>query len=428
MRLRFRRADAEGFTGDAEHRLLETTSGADGNYHLEIPGLKKPTQISIDASNPGYQRRSGPFCCTLPFPTVTVSPGAASNAAITLKPGVYFSGVVIDQSGAPIAGVEIDANADNAQASAGIERAVTDMAGKFELFNYASVPMKIDGEVTVGKVDLFHPDYVADSFGDLYKLGPDQRATLRVALRTGHSVSGTIYSAGKPAPHVSVRAERTADLTDAPIKPSKDAVDKIMNHVRYSKGVESDAQGRFTLRGLVAGETAFTFLDLVHEQKARYDIQIDQDLRGLTMSLHSMDLPANIKTYDVLGMRLADMTPEIGRAFDRQVRRKRGLNWNNGVIILDPGRNSERLGIGRLGKGDVFIIVGKKYVGSVQEFVASLLLETLLEPKKASPKVRAVYGSSNDQYDFTNSQFLRLTPDDVKQLRAAWESFNVLKR
>ena len=70
----------------------------------------------------------------------------------------------------------------------------------------------------------------------------------------------------------------------------------------------------------------------------------------------------------MLGMQLADVTPELKSAYD--------LFNDRGALILDPGKDSDRLKIGQLAEGYVFWMVGNKRIGSVREFVNRLLAET----------------------------------------------------
>ena len=41
------------------HKQAEARTDANGDYRLEVPGITKPTRISIDAMKPGYRRLVG---------------------------------------------------------------------------------------------------------------------------------------------------------------------------------------------------------------------------------------------------------------------------------------------------------------------------------------------------------------------------------
>ena len=59
------------------------------------------------------------------------------------------------------------------------------------------------------------------------------------------------------------------------------------------------------------------------------------DQNDLEVRLKPISLPADLKKYAVLGMQLADVTPELKSAYD--------LYFDDGAVILDPGNDSDRL-------------------------------------------------------------------------------------
>ena len=79
-------------------------------------------------------------------------------------------------------------------------------------------------------------------------------------------------------------------------------------------------------------------------------------------------LPTQPKAVAVLGMQLTDVTPELQATYD--------LGFERDALILDPGKDSERLQIGRLVEGYNFLMVGEKRIGSVREFINQILAET----------------------------------------------------
>ena len=128
-----------------------------------------------------------------------------------------------------------------------------------------------------------------------------------------------------------------------------------------------------------------------------------------------MALPADLKTYAVLGMQLADVTPELKSAYELV---------HGGAVILDPGKDSDRLRIGRLAEGYCFLYVGQAIVGraigtrisSVREFVNQILTETAGQNAEEY-SVRVIYSFSTVEAVGTNVQYLKLTKDDLKQLQ-----------
>ena len=98
-------------------------------------------------------------------------------------------------------------------------------------------------------------------------------------------------------------------------------------------------------------------------------------------------MPADLKTYAVLGMQLADVTPELKSAYD--------LYHDDGAVILDPGKDSDRLTRSAgLPKATSFVIgrPGKR-IGSVREFVDQILAETAGQNAEEY-SVRVVYNFS----------------------------------
>jgi hypothetical protein len=125
-------------------------------------------------------------------------------------------------------------------------------------------------------------------------------------------------------------------------------------------------------------------------------------------------LPAGVKSYSVLGMQLADATPELKSAYD--------LYHERGALILDPGPDTDRLKIGDLTEGDVFWMVGDRRVGSVREFVDRLLAEPGVQIA-GERRIRVVYSFIRVDGEGNNTQYIRFTEDDRKQLQMLSDQF-----
>ena len=141
---------------------------------------------------------------------------------------------------------------------------------------------------------------------------------------------------------------------------------------------------------------------------------LDNDQSDLKVRLRPIAMPAHLETYDVLGMRLTDLTQELKAAYD--------IPYQGGAVILDPGKNSDRLQIGVLAKGYCFWLVGHRRVGSVRSFVRELL-SGIARQRGDEFRVRVVYSYSNLEGDGTNTQYLALTKDDIKELQSAEDRF-----
>jgi protocatechuate 3,4-dioxygenase beta subunit len=385
--------DMRHVDASTEHKQRETRSDADGNYRLGLLGITERTTISIDAMKPGYGRLVGTLMAGGDARRVDVEPGKTAEASLTLKPALYVAGTVVDEQGRPIPAVKIVARSTFLRGYGFVELTTSESNGSFELFNYSVEPRARAGELSKGAVSFDHPDYISINIDDVYALAPDQRETLPIVLPTGHNIAGTVSdSAGKPVPNVMVKVARE-DGT-------------------HRKATMTDANGKFVLRGLNDGPTKLSARALEIKQKILLPLAVDSDKTDLEVRLQAISLPADLKPHTVLGMQLADVTPELRSAYD--------LYHERGALILDPGKNSDRLNIGRLAEGYCFWLVGKTQIGSVREFVSQILAETAGQDADIY-RVRVVYTFSRLDVDGTNTQFLKLTKEDLKQLQAELE-------
>jgi Carboxypeptidase regulatory-like domain len=318
--------------------------------------------------------------------------GGTNNNSIRLNPKhdnvVYSAGVVVDELGKPIPGVMIAANAHSPGATANIERAESRADGSFELFNYPETPTFLLGAASKGVVEFFHPDYIDRDIDDLYTVEPKKRGALRVVLVAGHKVTGRVVDdAGRPVANAMIRAIRK---------------DKT-----HRKATATDASGSFALRGVSGGLIMLTARAPEIRQQAYVPIAVKSDKLDLEIRLKPLELPANLVTYPVLGMQLADVTPELRSTYD--------LFGERGALILDPGRDSDTLKIGRLAEGYTFFLVGRTRIGSVSEFVSQLVAETAGQIGDEF-SVRVAYNFSTVNGDGARTAALKFTKADRKQL------------
>jgi Carboxypeptidase regulatory-like domain len=373
----------------AQSKQPVATSDARGDYRLEVPGITKRAIIWIDAVKPGYRSLRGPLMARGDAKPIEVEPGTHAVAALVLKPALYFAGVVADEQGKPIPGVAILANAHCPGATANIERTDAREDGSFELFNYSETPTFLRGAVSKGVVTFIHPDFIDRDIDDLYALEPKERGALRVVLAAGHKVTGRVVDdAGKPVANAMIRAIRK---------------DKT-----HRKGTTTDASGSFALRGVSGGLIMLTARALDIRQQAYLPIALKSDKLDLEVRLKPIELPADLKAYPVLGMQLADVTPELRSTYD--------LFGERGALIIDAGKDSDRLRIGRLAEGYAFFRVGRTRIGSVSEFVSQILAETAGQ-NGDEYAVRVVYNFTRVDFDGASTTTLKFTKDDRKQLQ-----------
>jgi hypothetical protein len=376
--------------GSTPHKRMEVRSDAKGEYRLELSGITEPTTISIDAMKPGYRRLVGTLMSGGDARKLEVAPGSDTEAApLILEPALYFAGKVVDEQGKPIAGVKISANVSFTRGSAGVERTASNADGSFGLFNYPTNPRIDQNSLSKGYVFFFHPDYIDHRINDVYALAPTERDAMRIILTLGYKVTGTVLDlAGKPVPNAMIKVTR------------KDG--------SHRKATLTDANGKFAVRGLSKGLTSLSVRALDIKQKTLVPMALNGDKGDLDVRLKKMEMPADLKSHAVLGMRLADVTRELRSAYD--------LFNQTGALVIDPGKNSDRLQIGQLAEGYTFWRVGNERIGSVREFVEQILAETAGQNAELY-SVRVVYSFSKVEYDGNNTQYLKLTKDDLKQLQ-----------
>jgi hypothetical protein len=378
---------------DASRRLLETKSDAKGDYVLELPGIARRTTISIDATMPGFRKLSGTLMAGGDDRTVEVEPGGTVEANLPLEPSRYHRGVVVDEQGKPIPAAAIISTLTFKDGEAYVEITASGPDGAFELFNYPLFRAQLIGfEAAKGTVIVSQPDHVESRIDDVYAIPPDKRGDLRVVLGTGRKVTGTVLGLdGKPVARAMVEVNSKT--------PSR------------RKATLTDADGHFALRGLDGGPTTLIASALEIKQKARLSMDLVADKDAFEVRLQPIVQPAHRKTYEVLGMQLADVTPEWKSAYD--------LYHDRGAVILDPGPDPDRLKIGPLAEGYYFWLVGEKVVHSVREFVDEILAEAAeaADPDASEAGVRVVYGFKTPEFQGTNTQSLKLTKDDLAQLK-----------
>jgi beta-lactamase regulating signal transducer with metallopeptidase domain/protocatechuate 3,4-dioxygenase beta subunit/5-hydroxyisourate hydrolase-like protein (transthyretin family) len=377
----------------SEHKVYEAVTGDDGRYKLEIPTKDGATTATIDAMAPGYRRLSGALRSGGDARQLTISPGSAAEASFALEPALDVKGVVIDEAGKPIAGAEIDANGNTSRSSGGIERTTSNQDGSFEIFNFPLAPASDEHETEKGVVSVFHPDYVRASLDDVYALSADEQKSLRIVLPTGYTVTGVVLDTEqKPVANIMVEAakEETGKSSDR-------------------KATTTDAAGKYTLRGLPQALITFRAHDMKRHERVVVPIAVNTDSPDSKLFLQPVSLKSEPQKVNVLGMTLTDLTPELRGIYD--------VYSEHGALILDPGKNSARLGAGELAEGYCFIMAGDyKPIVDVRGF-----LETVIADSETSFAhqygCRVVYTCRTLEFVGTNTQYLKLTDADLRELR-----------
>jgi hypothetical protein len=386
-------ADMRFVDASTHHVRLETVSGADGVYRLAFPDLQARTTVSIDAMVPGFRRLVGTLMAGGDARKIDVEPGKTAEANLDLEPARYLSGTVVDEQGQPVNGAQVSANFSFDRGSGGIERTASAADGAFEIFNYPVEPHKFRAMEGKGIIFFSHPDYIPARVDDIDAIAAERRGDLRIVLPTGRRVTGTVLDeAGRPVANAQVEV----------------ALDTGAGR----KGTVTDADGKFVLRGLSEGQTSLNARALAIKQKTKLPMALDGDKDGIEVRLQPIALPTGLKRYTVLGMQLADASPELKSVYD--------LHFDRGAVILDPGPEYDRLKIGQLAEGDSFWIVGDTRIAGVRHFVDQLLVETG-GGAAAEYTVRVVYRFWRPDMVGNMTQYMRLNQEDVRQLKALAE-------
>ena len=397
-----------------EHPKLATRSDPNGNYRVEIPGITQRSTMAVVGTKPGYRGNSITVGPDRKIHYVEIEPGKTTEVPLKLYFMSYFRGIVVNEQGEPIPAVSIFGELIAAHSQRGMDSAETNADGRFELFNYPAEPFLLRKpsddklEAAQGNISLTHPDYIDQKYEDLASIAPDQRDSIRIVLRHGHKITGRVVdTAGKPVSQALVETRTTgAQPKDGLVATNR-------------KATLTDANGQFTLCGLTERPTTLLACSLAIKQKAKLPLTLNADQTGLEIRLEPLTLPTNLKTYDVLGMKLADVTPEFRSAYN--------LRDNPGALILDPGPNSDRLQIGTLAEGYSFWVVGQTRVVSVHAFVDQLLTESAAFKPGEDLSVRVAYNFSNPEFEGSDTEYLKLTPDDRQQLQVLAEQMKAEK-
>lgn len=362
-----------------------------GRFKLELP----PGQtVSINVLAPGYEEAAGQWMSrntklqNIPFATAQ-----KPDFKIMLRPALYVTGVVTDELKRPVPRTHVEATMRESRGFGYVAFDETDAKGRFEVFDFAFRPTDFDGGTNARAQVVFeHPDMLRTTLRDIYALPEEQRTNLQITLRKGHQITGTIASAtGQLLPGLLVEAIPAAE-----------------NAAR--KSAITDSRGRFTLRGL-QGEVALVAHALALKQKARKVVRVaDEDVQT-TLLLEPILYKDPLKIVTLFGMKLANVTPEVQETY--------GLFSPTGVVILDPGKNHFRLGIGSLTEGESFWIVGNRIVNNIRDMIFEILRISAIDPpgqpnEGCRGRVRIVY-----QYPRragTNTQSLTLNDSDMREL------------
>lgn len=398
-------ADLRSPVDTAAHREFLGKTDAKGNYSIEVIGIKSESSASIDILHPGHCRLVGTHMSGSDPNDVTLVPGKQVEYDATLPEALYFTGQVVDEAGEPIEGVLFGSSLETDTSSYGVETSVTDAKGRFSVYCYTPSFFEGGGKYSnaTGSIEFLHDRYITARLKKLEDIEPTKRVQLRVEMQSGHSIAGTVNG---------------ADGT-----PVSGVVISILQKRTQRKGRRTDEDGHFRFDGLNDEVSTLRVVDALGKQKLIEDLNIDANNTEMTISLKSFDAPF-AKTYSMLGMTIADVTEASNKAYDLRTGKYAG------VMIVDPGTQSENLEIGELRPGYVFLTVGKESIKNTRELVERLVHEAKSPTTPPGPginpsawtedsgdaKVRVIYNLDNEDSRGSNTQYMRLTPEDVAEL------------
>jgi hypothetical protein len=360
----------------------------EGRFQIQVPEAET---LAVDVQSPGFETVSGTWMrgTRFPFEDVPFSGHQLPEFEIKLKPALYVAGVVVDEDGQPFPEAEVEAALGNGSAYVKVFRA--DPSGRFEVFDYTPEP----DVFPTGRLRFEHPSMLRSQVDDVYALDAKARASLRIVMRRGHHITGTVISAGgRPAIGAWIEA----------VPPDPNA--------QYKQAI-TDADGRFLLEGLPDGEVVVRVQSFELEQKAGKTVTLAGADADVEFRLAPVVMKNPLALVNALGMQLADITPELKEAYSLPANAK-------GVLVVHPGADVARLHIGPVQEGEYFFMVGNKDIATAREMIEEITrINALPKPSDGwagegyRGSVRIVYANRHR----TNTQYLALTDADAAALK-----------
>ncbi len=393
LNMRLARSDAKQITQDngVKSDIYEMKTDAAGRFEMVIPTGPSRDTASIDVLMPNYGSAAGIGATDNPqlarLSLTGPSAGAASNLTISLPRTLYVAGVAKDERGKPLAGVRIQGPVlGGAMGKYLLVRAQTDEQGRFEIFDLPA-QKDPDHERAGLLFDSATPlPGVAWGMSDLYRMTPEKRAALEVTLRRTVKITGVLLDAeSRPVSGATVEAHHEQNVS-------------VVSHAT------TEADGRFELTRLWSAasyELRAGALDL--QQRAVQPVTITDHDEDVTLRMKWVQLKTPLQPVTLFGMQLVDLTPELQEAYDL---------GRGGVLVLDPGPEHGRLGLGTLRKGSCILRVERVPVFSLRNMVAELL-QNLAPTGDQREGILVRYA---DRFG-TETESLKLTPADVAELK-----------
>jgi PDZ domain len=167
------------------------------------------------------------------------------------------------------------------------------------------------------------------------------------------------------------------------------------------------------LAGLLPAPATLLVHALAIKQHLKKPLSLDSGLADLELRLEPIALAEPADAVELWGLKLATITPAVREAYFLEPQMF-------GVIILDPGTQSARLGVGELQEGDCLRLLdhGRLRTKTVLQFVEQVRHQ--IAHTEAGPPYHVQVNRYVNRVDgsWNSSPPMALTADDVRQLEA----------
>jgi hypothetical protein len=363
------------------YTFFEARTDKTGAFEIHVPVTAEGSEVSVDAFAPGF----GSLWCTYvqgnPL-QVVIKRGEKQEVSLRLARARWVTGQVLDDELRPLANVEVRARSRSARGYRDVDALRTGKDGKFTVYDFPLEARRTVKGNEKGELEFNDPRFERAIVEDVYVLTEAQNHAHKIILRKGRKISGHVVSStGKPVQDVLVEATTDTDRRAAP----------------------TDQLGAFLIEGLPVDKECKLVVHAKRlKEKSRRTLKLDRDY-DLAITLEPVVLKEAPKTVKLLGMTLAPVNEELRDVYD--------LYDAHGVLILDPGADHARLGIGDLEEGDSFWLVGNDDSIETVEELARALLEG------PPDRIRVVYSFRRLWFQGTSTQYARLTEADREELK-----------